>query len=446
MKIAFITLFLGLAQGPHLVDLAVEGPVASVELLLDGAVAGRIAAPPWQREIDFGSALVPHELVARALDAEGREMASTRQWINLPRPAAEVEILLEGAERPSGVRLTWQSRTGEQPVSVLLALDGEPLAVGPDGRASLPAYDPESAHVLSAEIRFPMDMVARRDAVFGGKYGSEVSTDLTAVPVRVHRRKPTVASLQGQLLADGKPLVVMAVEEDPAEVFMVRDQGIADALRKEALTDGSRKQRLEMGLGEGRRLRVEPNYLRYESGLRKQDEIRFIRPVPRSFVGSGMRSDLFDSSRAYTIEDGGVHWFLTRLSTPGGDSQKPQRLADAVAVAGIQAMSGSRPRAVVLVLDAVSEDDSIYDAAAVRRYLASIRVPLFVWTVVEGAAASPDFAAWGEVDEVWNLNRLSKAVARLRDEVESQRIVWVAGTHLPQSITLAPGAEGIELP
>ena len=181
MQIAFITLFLGLALGPHSVELAVEGPVASVELLLDGTVAGRIEEPPWKGEISFGSTLVPHELVARALDAEGREVARARQWVNLPRPPAEVEIVLEGTGNPSKARLTWQSRTGAQPTSIHLTLDGRPLALGPDGRAALTAYDPESAHVLSAELHFPSNVVARRDAVFGGKYGSEVSTDLTAV-------------------------------------------------------------------------------------------------------------------------------------------------------------------------------------------------------------------------------------------------------------------------
>ena len=80
-----------------------------------------------------------------------------RQAINLPRPAAEAEIVLEGeGRRPdAAVRLTWQSRTGAPPRSVRLTLDDRPLALGADGRAALPAYDAESAHLLSAEVRFP---------------------------------------------------------------------------------------------------------------------------------------------------------------------------------------------------------------------------------------------------------------------------------------------------
>ncbi|HEX6864161.1 MAG TPA: hypothetical protein VF414_15135 [Thermoanaerobaculia bacterium] len=446
MRIAFITLFLGLALGPHPVELAVEGPVASVELLLDGAVAGRIANPPWKGEIDFGNTLVPHELVARALDANGREVARTRQWVNLPRPPAEVEIVLEGAGNPSRARLAWQSRTGEKPTSIHLTLDGRPLALGTDGRAALPAYDPESAHVLSAELHFPSNVVARKDAVFGGKYGSEVSTDLTAVPVRVRRGKLTEASLQGRLLAGGRPLAVAAVEKGPAEVFVVKDLGAAEALERLGQV---KKRRTEQGQGLGRRLSIESDYLRYEIGLRKEDEIRFVFPVPRTYTASGQRAELFDWSRPFTLRDGGMHWLLTRLEAsraPAGS----QRLADAVAVAGIQALSGSRPRAVVLVLGDAPEDASLTDPARVRQYLDSIRVPLFVWSVErpaeKPAAASPALAPWGKVEDVSTLTRFRAAVARLRDELASQRIVWVEGTHLPQSIALDAGVPGLELP
>ena len=447
MQIAFVTLFLGLTLGAYPVELAVEGPVAAVELVLDGAVVGRIEGPPWAGRIDFGSSLAPHELVARALDAEGREVARARQWVNLPRPAAEVEILLEGAGNPSTVRLTWQSRTGARPSSMRVTLDDQPLVLGPDGRAALPAYDPESAHVLSAELHFPGNMVARRDAVFGGKYGSEVSTDLTAVPLKVRRGRLTAASLQGQLLAGGQPLAVAALDEGPAEVYVVRDLGAGEALKNLGQV---RRRRTTTGQGMNQRLSIEPEPLRYEIGLRKEDEVRFIWPVPRTFSGAGgLPAELFDWSRAFTLQDGGMHWLLTRLMAAGAATGR-QRLTDAVAVAGLQALAGGRPRAVVLVLGGSPEDASRYDPATVRRYLAAIRVPLFVWSVEKPAekpaAASPALAAWGEVEDVSTVSRLRAAVSRLRNELESQRIVWVEGTHLPQSIALGAGMEGVALP
>ncbi len=81
--IQFLTLFLGLFSGPHVVELRVAEPVAAVEVLLDGGVVGTIGAAPWELEIDFGSDLEPHQLVAVALDAAGREIDRTRRWVNV---------------------------------------------------------------------------------------------------------------------------------------------------------------------------------------------------------------------------------------------------------------------------------------------------------------------------------------------------------------------------
>lgn len=441
MQIAFVTLFLGLTLGAYPVEVSVEGPVAAVELLLDGASVGRIAGPPWTGQIDFGSALQPHELVARALDSQGQEISRTRQWVNLPRPEAEVEIVLEAARggRPDAARLNWQSRTGAEPLSVRLTFDDQALTVGASGRAALPEYNPAAVHVLSAEVRFPASVVARKDAVFGGQYGSQISSELTAIPVQVSRgRLPQPEAMRDWFLANGQPLTLAAVDQDPGEVIVIRDLGASKALEDLGEVRPRRTQ------GPDGVVRTEREYLRFEMGLRKEDEIRFLWPVPRTFSGAGLPAELFDQSRAFTLQDGGLHWLLTRVfatEMPG-----KQRLADAVAVAGLQAMAGNRPRAVVLVLSGSPEDSSRYDPATVRRYLASIRVPLFVWAVEKGAAESPALTAWGKVEDASNLNRFRSAVARLRDTLEAQRVVWVEGTHLPQAISLAPTAVGINLP
>lgn len=449
MQIAFVTLFLGLTLGAYPVELAVEGPVASVELLLDGAAAGRIPAPaamekdaPWKGQIDFGSDLLPHELVARGLDELGQEVARTRQWVNLPRPAAEVGIVLEGpAGKPTHVRISWQSRTGERPVEARVTMDDQPLKPDQVGRSRLPSYDPETPHVLSAELTFPSSVVARRDVVFGGRYGAEVSTELTAVPLRLRRgRMPTAPEMRGWLSAAGEPLTVAAVDEGPGEVLIVRDLGAAAGEALVALAD-IRTLREQTGT---KALSYNPDFLRYEVALRKEDEIRFVWPVPVSYDQGGLKSELFPQSRAFSMNlDGGLHWILTRV-LPGQELGKgAQRLADAVAVAGLQAMGGNRPRAVVLLLGPSPQDASRYDPAAVRRYLAAIRVPLFVWRVGAGAPAR---TAWGDAEDVSTLPGLRSAVSALKEELASQRIVWVEGTRLPQSISLSPSVKGLELP
>jgi hypothetical protein len=86
--ISFVSLFFGLITGPYPVAVAVDGPVAAVELLLDHRVVATLREPPWTAEVDFGTALEPHELVARALDRRGAEVASAHESVNLSHPSA----------------------------------------------------------------------------------------------------------------------------------------------------------------------------------------------------------------------------------------------------------------------------------------------------------------------------------------------------------------------
>ena len=423
-QIAFLTLFLGLTLGPQPVELTVTGPVAAVELLLDGAPAGRIAGPPWQGQIDFGPSLVPHELVARALDAQGNEIGRAQQWLNLPRPPAEVDILLEnGAEdRPVAARLTWQSLTGEKPSAIGVTFDDRPLILDADRRVQLPAWNPETGHVLTAELRFSGALTARRDVVFGGPWGEEVSTELTAVPVRLRPGKelPSPERMQGWFRAAGRPLTVAAVEEGPAELLVVRDLATQDAL--------------DRMIAEYRR-----DYLK----LGKEDVVRIIWPEARAVSGTGLPAELFDTSRDLTVRDGGLLWLLGR-SVPRVGNPSRQRLADAVAVAGLQALYANHRRAVLLVLSGQPADKSRSDPALVRRYLESIRVPLIVWTL--GDPAAPGVAAWGGAEGVASLVKMRKAFSLLEEELAAQRIVWIDGRYLPQAIEVSSEAAALVEP
>lgn len=436
-QVAFLSLFLGLTLGPQPVELTVGGPVAAVELLLDGAPVARLDGPPWTRKIDFGDTLEPHELVARALDEKGNEIGLARQWLNLPRSPAEVDVLLESGPKgnPVAARLTWRSLTGESPTAIGVAFDGRPLVVDGSGRVAFPSYDPAVSHVLTAEVRFPRGVIARKDAAFGGEWGSEVSTELTAVPVRLRKgqRLPPPERLQGWFLARGRPLPVAAVEQGPAQLLVVPD-----------LTAIPRLQKLESS-GRSRSVLTpaqrDPEYRRFHMTLGDGDEIRFLSPLSREFASPGMKAELFDSSREYTSKDGGLLWLLTRFM-PDADAPAKQRLADAAAVAGLQALYGSRRRAVLLVLGEKPQDASQSDPALTRRYLESIRVPLYVWSLGGPEAAS----AWSPAEDVSSLHKMRKAFSALEQELEAQHIVLVEGRHLPQSITLSPAAaEVLEL-
>ncbi|HEX3128921.1 MAG TPA: hypothetical protein VH394_16430 [Thermoanaerobaculia bacterium] len=426
VHIAFLTLFLGLTSGSQPFELSVSGQAARVEMVLDGTVVQRLGGPPWKGKIDFGAGLLPHELVARALDPDGREVASARQWINLPRPPAEVELALEGGRSgaPSRVRVTWERLTHDPPLAASLTLDGQPLQLDRTGEAALPAYDRDSTHVLTAELRFPSNIVARKDMIFGGE-GGETYTELTAVPVRLlrGRKLPKPADLQGWFVdGQGRPLKVTAVEDGPGELYLVRVPSTDYVKLRFGLGLRSLRQRLPaMTLG-------------------KDDLIRMVSPWSRSYLGGGARSDLFDLSPHSPSRYGlTVHLLESFFKRDGTEVLRP---ADAVAVAGLHAMAGGRRRVVVLVLDADSGDESLYDPETVRRYLSAIRVPLYVWSINRDTSS---MQAWGEIQDASKTGPLETAFRKAAADLEHQRIVLIEGRYLPQSIRLSPKATEIEI-
>jgi hypothetical protein len=446
-QIAFLTLFLGLTSGIHPVEVTVAGPVDAVELLLDGQRVATLRQLPWRHQVEFGARLAPHELVARALDAQGRELARAGQWINLPRPPAEVEVLLEADVdgRPLAAHLAWESLTGARPEDVRLALDGQALAVDARGRAALPRLDLQATHVLSAELRFAAEGTARRDVAFGGEWGATVSS-LTAVPVRLARpgHEPSLEQLQAWLSAAGRPARVVAVEEGPAQVIVVR----ALAAREAARRLGGGKRRGAMAAGgavptfnssvDWQSAQQYADDLRHEMRLGRDDRLRFLWPTAKSATAATLPTELFAGSREFTAEDGGLHWLLTQIYH-SLETETGQRFADAAAVAGIQAAAGNRRRAVVVVLGGDCADASRHDPAAVRGYLAAIRVPLYVWSTAD-LRHCPAAAAWGGAEPIYPLPNLRRAANRLREELAAQRIVWIEGQQPPQAVTLAAGA------
>jgi hypothetical protein len=253
------------------------------------------------------------------------------------------------------------------------------------------------------------------------------------VPVRLRPGKtlPPPAGLQGWILADGKPAPVAAVEEGPAQLLIVRDNQARQTLesydRQKAGTS------LVAGMNELRR---------FQMALGKDDQIRFVWPSARAYTGPGVPAELFDASRDYTGKDGGVLWLLGRALP--NEEKYEQRLADAVAVAGLQALAGNRPRAVLLVLGYGPKDASRYDAGTVHHYLESVRVPLVIWSL--GEPSSPAVLAWGGAEEISSLAKLQDSFARLDSLLATQRIVWIEGSHLPRTITLSPAAaDAVEL-
>lgn len=447
MQIAFLTLFLGLVTGPQSVVVDPGAGVAAVELVLDGRGVARLEHAPWSATADFGPALLPHRLEARGLAADGSEVARTEQWVNLPRRQAEVDIVLEGSAAGSTrtARLAWDSFTRQAPSELELSLDGVPLAL--DARAQAPLEIPRAgaAHVLSARVRFPDGTEAHKDVVLSGDYGSDVATELTAVAVRgAAPGKPAktlgAPDLQGRFLAGGRPADVAAVEQEPAEVFVVRAAGAQSALlERVARNPAGAHSRPDKGAPRASASLDGRAYGTFAPDPRIH--LHFVSPVARIFKnGAATTAELFDITPSMTAPgiDLGRLLLEVRFRLPDHP-----RLADAVASAGLDALARETPRAVVLIAGGQdgAADPSLFLPATVRGYLAAIGVPLFVWSVGRPGRA---LEAWGEIQNIalpWELRR---AYDRLEREVLSQQIVWLQGRHLPQAITLARGAGGAE--
>ncbi|HEY6064504.1 MAG TPA: hypothetical protein VIY96_00010 [Thermoanaerobaculia bacterium] len=441
-SIAFTSLFLGLVLGIHPVGVAVEGPAAAVALELDGTPIGRADRQPWALDVDLGRDLSPHELVARAFDGSGREIARTRQWLNVPRPPAEATLLLErNAEgRAVATRVTWQSLLGTAPQRVSVTFDGQPLDVSDPKRIALPDYDPDTTHMIAAEVEFSPAVSSRAGLVLGGLSRSEASSELTGVPVRVRKSAmPPPGELQGWFRKGSDPLRVVAVEKGPVLLIVVRDTDHMEALGKL----GTGGQTTFVQSNRGSLPQFDPDYRRFETRFADADRVRFVWPRASRVPGSEIPTELFDASRDFPGSIGGLHWLLTRISHP---IQKvaDERFADAVAVAGLQAYAGYTRRAVVLILGRQIADASQYPPAAVRAYLAKMRVPLFVWSL-ESRTADRVAAAWGPTEDVSSFAKLKVAFEKLRSELDSQQMVWIEGRHLPQQIALGEKAQGVEL-
>ena len=428
--IAFASLFLGLMVGVRPVTVIAGEPVVAVTFELDDRSVGRLTGSPWTLDVDFGKEFEPHELVARAYDQKGEEIGLVRQWINLPRPPAEVEVVLErdGSGRAVAARLAWESILGVRPLRVVVTFDGARLPLA-DRRVTLPAYDEVATHVLTAVLDFPNGVRSRSDVVLGGGSAGEAKSELTAVPILTDGGKPPKPqALRGRFRRKDQALSVAAVEHGPAEVVVVRD-----------LSSGEAQQALRRGRPFGGAM----PFFSDRSGLEGSDVARILWPVARRIVEGGKSNELFETSREFSGKSASFRFLLTQVDYPGAAS--PRRFADAVAVAGLRACGSYSRRAVVLVLGTSGPDQSVYQAGPVRRYLERLRVPLYVWSLVPLGSHPPALAPWGEAEDISSWPGLERAVEHLRHDLERQSIVWLEGRHLPQQIELVGNGGGLEL-
>lgn len=412
-QIVFITLFLGLVAGTQPVALQVSGPVHVVRVMLDGREVAALTQPPWRTWVDLGTDLLPRELTAVGFNKRGEEIARATQILNLPRPTAEFEIVLERGAKDviTGAALRWRHLTNAQPDKVTMSLDGKPLKVDPKFHAGLPKLDVDKPHVIAAELRFEDGFLARRELVIESIRSDSVGTQLT--PVLLRETAPKHPAKWDGCLADAKgtPVRTAAVEKPRAMVLFVRDPDPYEVEKALAPTI-----RLRAG--------TPSHYLKRMMQLDRDTFGRMIWPVAQRFAGTGDEAGalLFPPSVDVDLSANGVFWLLLKHYGDGDVPDVSRQYTDAVAVAGVKAVTGSQRRAVVFILSSKG-DASRHPPAVVRRYLQSVGVPLFVWSLT---GPRPELASsWGEVEDISNVVKLGVAVKRVREVIAGQRIAWV---------------------
>ncbi len=427
--IELVTLFLGLLAGPQPVELAAGDAVAAVELWLDGRQVARLDRPPWSTTIDLGPELLPHRLEAVAFDAGDRPLERARRLINVSSSNYAVAVALDPAQgaAPRTGRIVWQAVLDRRPTARAAAFDGQPLAVDAEGRFTLPPHDPRTRHAIEATLGFKDGRSVHADLIFGGGFGEQVTSSLTAVPIislRPRGRPWTAGEVEGWLERDGEPLAVFAAGSEPGTLLLLRDEGVVREL-------GWLERRLA-GYGPER---AEPSeHLTYS----------VTAVSPRPVAGHPGTFKLVELGRVDRRK--GLRPLLLSsdpLVARGKGKEKlrkraRQKLWGSLAVAGLNAAASNRPRAVLLLVGVTPADESHLSASQAVRYLASVRVPLYVWTPLPETLERFDFGDTVRVAS--GLAGLDETIRRIAAELASQTVVWVEGEHLPAEISLAAGA------
>jgi hypothetical protein len=256
---------------------------------------------------------------------------------------------------------------------------------------------------------FPGQLRATGELAFGGKFGEEVKSELTAVPVvprnwGARRRLPSAEEIEGWLRVAGSAPRVVAVESVPFELIVVRDQTSLHLLRR--LREPARKA----------------------AKIQREQVLRFVssRPV-FTMTRDGTWSALFSVSENVNPEGWGLGWATTNRFFGANQEGPVERLTEAVAVAGLQAAGSNRPRGVLLVSGTpfAEEVEPGLDPLAIRAYLATLHVPFFYWRLDQDADRTPD--SWGNPRIVLSRDDLHRAAAEVAIELRPQFLVWLEG-------------------
>ena len=400
--IEILTLLTGLLTGPQPVALRAAAPVARIEVFLDGSRVALLAGPPWQTVLDLGDEPAPHVFEVVARGTAGEELARLRQGLggapDTPRPFTPLRIVGEAEPPPVEAMTGWFTAAGQ------------PLAARKitDGSLRLKVVASPAAHARLGELA---QALIQQEVVSRSPPGHD------------EFRQPW------------NPTVL-----DDRQTFLERAGPLLD-------TGGSRRRKP---------LELDEVWDAFQKALPwpAGAEIERLSPLAAPVSRLSRVSRVFAVSRRPDDESGGLLWHAVQ-ARPEHDLDL--RLADAVAVAGLELAGSSNPTpaAILVLMTSADHDQSRFDPVAVRRYLARIDVPLLVGGWYDEGAEDD---GWGPPTSFGVLDPASPEDTRdpqaelraLRDPFESwshqlraQQVVWLEGVHDPDRIMLTAEARGI---
>ena len=423
--IQFVVLLAGLVTGPQPIQIGASASVAAIELHVDGQKVERREAAPWVFEYDFGPTFRPRRVEAIAFDEAGSESHRIEQWINYGHYHLDGRLILEVPE--SGLarqgRVLWKKPEERQLEYIEVRLDGRQAKVDLQGVFELPEYDPAKIHYLAIEVAYQNDLEVMAEAIFGADRGAALTTELTAVPVRLDEggELPTTEAMAGWVQAGGQPAPVLTGHTEGAALAIVRDTQfdvIVDILL--------RKKREKFFAQPGRFLDTDDRVIFQMTQELPRDPRGVFRSVP--LLPEYYRGGL---------------WHVLTKYAPRLDQPVPQHLWTNVMLAGRRISDLQRPKAVVMVLGKRPKDTGGVTPAQALGYLQEIRTPFYAWAPEPetyerlGVATDSRFYAGPE--------GLVSLFEDLAGDLAGQRTLWIEGRYAPGEITLGDTPEGITL-
>ena len=395
---------IGLVIGlfPVIVDL--NGQPGPARLLLDGRQVCEVSARAPACMIDVGPDPRVRALDLERLDRNGKVVERIRRWIN--RPAAEGKIRAVGScddkRGQCEFQLQWAHPSKLDPSSVTVSLDGRSVRKGTEPLVRFSFNPKRPPQVLTVEAAFPDGQRADFTQLLHGSYPEKAEASLHPVPVEV---APSAGGddLGARLRSAGWK--VRAVDEGETEILFVLQpkaisrfaQATSDIARNPAMFGGA----LE-GLG------------------------------PLWFVVADESLSLMQPA---VVGEHSKRWLPALITMSSRASLARIRTADAVTAGGYRLGGVPRRRIMVLVLgprDFFEPDSSTLSSAQALEYLRRVGVPLIVWRVeVPTSAIQPPALAnlareeWPEGEWIRTSHDFPRAIARLRDVIDRQRLVWL---------------------